>query len=193
MTPPRETAVPQPLERPRGPLAAPFDPAWPVGRVAFTALAAVVILLDQLTKWLAVAFLRGRPPLELIPGYLRLWYAENTGAAFSVLEGHTEILAGFSLIVSVVIFVWGWRLSPREQGLRVALGLILGGALGNLIDRVYLRYVIDFISAHWHYKYVWPTFNIADSAVCVGMFLLIVASFRIPSAPAKSADSPGST
>jgi signal peptidase II len=170
----------------------PFDaltrPDLPVSRRTFMVLAAGVLVFDQLTKWLAVHFLLpltrhpafAQQRVDVIPNYFALWYRENTGAAFSLFEEHTGLLALVSAVICVGFVLWAWRLRPAERGLRVAFGLIVGGAIGNLIDRVRLNYVIDFLHAHWQWKYQWPTFNVADSAVCIGMALLFVASLRLP-------------
>ena len=142
-------------------------------------LAAVVIGLDQYTKALASAELQYRVPVE-ITSWFDLMLAHNTGAAFSFLASaggwQRWFLAGVALVVSVVVSVWLTRLKHSEQVLGIALGLVLGGGLGNLIDRVSLGYVVDFIS--WHYNdWYWPAFNIADSAICVGAVLLVWDSF----------------
>ena len=142
-------------------------------------LAAVVIGLDQYTKALASAELQYRVPVE-ITSWFDLMLAHNTGAAFSFLASaggwQRWFLAGVALVVSVVVSVWLMRLKHTEQMLGIALGLVLGGGLGNLIDRVSLGYVVDFIS--WHYNdWYWPAFNIADSAICVGAVLLVWDSF----------------
>ena len=142
-------------------------------------LAAVVIGLDQYTKALASAELQYRVPVE-ITAWFDLMLAHNTGAAFSFLASaggwQRWFLAGVALVVSVVVSVWLMRLKHSEKMLGIALGLVLGGGLGNLIDRVSLGYVVDFIS--WHYnEWYWPAFNIADSAICVGAVLLVWDSF----------------
>lgn len=168
-------------------IAGVFEPRRKIGMVWFLAIAALTIVLDQASKWLVFFWIQGRPPIVLIPNYLSLSYATNTGAAFSLFAGHTALLALFSALISLVIAVWAWRLVPEEQGLRLPLALILGGAVGNLVDRALLGYVIDFIDAHWYEAYRWPTFNIADSAVCVGMFILIISSFRSPVGQAQDA------
>ena len=115
-----------------------------------------------------------------ITSWFDLMLAHNTGAAFSFLASaggwQRWFLAGVALVVSVVVSVWLTRLKHTEQMLGIALGLVLGGGLGNLIDRVSLGYVVDFIS--WHYNdWYWPAFNIADSAICVGAVLLVWDSF----------------
>jgi signal peptidase II len=138
----------------------------------------IVIILDQFTKAFAFIWLKGEPEVVIIPGFLQLRYVTNTGAAFSMLTGRTTMLSIFSSVIIMVLLIMAVRLRPGELGLRTAIGLILGGAVGNLVDRIRLHEVIDFIDAHWLYKVHWPTFNIADTAVCIGMFLYLVAAFR---------------
>lgn len=154
------------------------DPARPVSRVTFFVIAVIGCVLDQLTKMLAVVHLEENTPVPIIRGLLDLRRVANTGAAWSVLSEHTSLLAVFSAVISIVILVMAWRFGPGETGLRIGLGLIMGGAVGNLIDRVRLGYVIDFIDAHWFDRAHWPIFNVADSAICVGIALWLVASFR---------------
>ena len=139
-------------------------------------LAAIVIGLDQYTKVVATAELQYRVPVE-ITSWFDLMLAHNTGAAFSFLASaggwQRWFLAGVAVAVSLFVAVWLTRLKPSEQVLGIALGLVLGGGLGNLIDRISLGYVVDFIS--WHYNdWYWPAFNIADSAIFIGAELLII-------------------
>lgn len=142
-------------------------------------LALVVIALDQYTKLMASNLLEYRVPVEITP-WFDLMLAHNTGAAFSFLASaggwQRWFLAVVALLVSAVVAVWLSRLRPEQRLLGLSLGLILGGGLGNLIDRVTLGYVVDFIS--WHYQnWYWPAFNIADSAICCGAVLLLWDSF----------------
>jgi len=154
------------------------DPSRHVSLRIMSLIIMVILTIDQVTKLLAFNFLRGEHEVVLIPGFLQLRYVTNTGAAFSMFTGMTLTLTVFSVIISGFLLYMAIRLPSREYGLRTAIGLILGGAVGNLVDRVRLHEVIDFIDVHWMYMAHWPTFNIADSAVCAGMFLWVVTVFR---------------
>ena len=112
--------------------------------------------------------------LVVIPRVLQLLYRTNTGAAFSILQAHPLPLKIFSTVVVIVLVGWSIRLHGRDQKLRLPLGFILGGATGNLIDRYFRGHVIDFIDAHWDDVYHFPTFNVADSSICIGVGLLML-------------------
>lgn len=138
-------------------------------------LSVVVILLDQGSKYWALHTLSPYQPNELMP-MINLTLAFNTGAAFSFLSGagdwHRWFFTGFSGIMSIVLMVWIIR-TPRSARLQLAaLSLILAGAVGNLIDRILLGHVIDFIDVYFS-RYHWPAFNLADAAICTGAFLLL--------------------
>lgn len=148
-------------------------------------LALFILLLDQLTKLIAVAELHYAQPVAVFPGFnLTLLY--NTGAAFSFLAQAGGWQRWFfiilSLIVSVVIIGWIARLRDSNKLLSFGLALVLGGALGNVYDRVALGHVVDFIQLYYKNWY-WPAFNIADSAICVGAALLIIDSFKKGDSP----------
>ena len=140
----------------------------------------VVLLLDQCTKLLADAMLVLHQQVPLIP-YLALFKAYNPGAAFSFLSDASGWQRWFfvvlAVVVIVILLVWLLRLSTEEKATSLALALILGGAAGNLIDRLVYGYVIDFVDVYygsWH----WPAFNVADAAISVGAFLLLLDAFR---------------
>ena len=144
-------------------------------------LSALVLVLDQASKYLATSFLNYGEPVVLLPVFdLTLLY--NTGAAFSFLAGQGGWQRWFFIVVafamSIYLFLW-LRKTPRGMWVQAsALALILGGALGNVIDRVALGHVVDFISVHWQQHY-FPAFNIADSAITVGAVLLIWDMFLV--------------
>jgi signal peptidase II len=175
-------------------------------------IAVPVILIDQLTKYWVIrdltlgvsgAFTRfwsQEHPLAVQPHVVigDLWsfqYVENPGAAWGLLAGVSETFrAPFFLLVSigamVMILYYLFKSPPQLRMRMVALSLVFGGAIGNFLDRVRLRYVIDFID--WHYKdaYHWPTFNVADAAISVGVVLLLLESFFYPEVKAVKATAP---
>ena len=141
--------------------------------------AAVIVLADQLTKWLMLVRFAPGERLELT-GFFNLVLVFNKGAAFSFLAAaqgwQTPLLAAFALGAAVVVSVLIVR-SPERRLLCAGLALILGGALGNLVDRLRFGHVVDFLDLHaagWH----WPAFNVADSAITIGAALLILDGFR---------------
>ncbi|WP_430461665.1 signal peptidase II [Thalassolituus sp. LLYu03] len=143
-------------------------------------LAVAVFLLDQATKQLAEALLSYGKPVYLLP-VLDFTLLYNPGAAFSFLadQGGWQrwFFTAISLGVSAMLIVWMKRLPRTQVWLPVALALILGGAIGNLFDRLVYGHVIDFISVHWERAY-FPAFNIADSAISVGAFMMAVDVIR---------------
>ena len=143
-------------------------------------LSLAVIGLDQATKFLVLRFFALYERVEVLP-VLDFTLLHNTGAAFSMLAGASgwqrPFFIALGVVVSVLLIAWIWRTPRGDKLLPLALSLILGGALGNVIDRVRLGYVIDFVHAHWGDAY-FPAFNIADSAITIGAMLLIVDAFR---------------
>lgn len=146
------------------------------GKLVWLWLTTVVIGLDQLTKHLATAFLKGNSPIEVLPVFNLTW-AQNFGAAFSIFANAGGWQRWFFIFltsfVSLVLVVWIKKLKAHETWLAIALALVLGGALGNLYDRVMLGYVVDFISVHYQHHY-FPVFNLADSAITIGAVMLII-------------------
>ena len=142
-------------------------------------LSVVVVVLDQLSKFYVSENLAFKPPLELT-SWLNLIVAHNTGAAFSFLGDaggwQRWFFVVLASVVSIALLVWIIRLPKNSAWLSCALALILGGAVGNLIDRSRFGYVVDFIDFHvdsWHYA----TFNIADSAIFIGAVMMIIDAF----------------
>ena len=142
----------------------------------------VAIILDQVTKAAATANLEIWTPVEVMP-YFNLMLAHNTGAAFSFLADsggwQRWFFSSIAFFVSIAIVVWIKKLKPEEKHLGIALSLILGGAVGNLIDRVRFGYVVDFLDVYVGTSH-WPAFNIADSAIFIGAAVMIISSFRQP-------------
>jgi signal peptidase II len=140
------------------------------------AVAAAVYVADRVSKLLAEHHLQGRPPIKLVPGVLDLSFTTNSGGAFGLFGGASWLFFAASVLVGAVIAYASLSLPGRA--LAVGLGLVLGGALGNVTDRLVNRgeldgQVVDFI--HLHH---WPVFNVADSAIVVGAAVLLLASLR---------------
>ncbi len=152
-------------------------PRW----LRWLGVSAVVIALDQLTKsWVTSAFQLGDS--VTVTSFFNLVLAYNTGAAFSFLAGAGGWQRVFFITIAViasVVIVYLLRKPRNHTLLNVALALILGGAIGNVIDRIRLGHVVDFIQVHAA-GYYWPAFNVADSAITIGAALLIWDSFRKP-------------
>ncbi|MET0013070.1 MAG: signal peptidase II [Sedimenticola sp.] len=143
-------------------------------------LSAVVIGLDQVSKQLVESSLMLYEVVPVMP-FFNLTLAYNEGAAFSFLsdQGGWQrwFFSGLALLVSIILVIWISRLQQRERLIAISLSLIVGGAIGNLIDRVLHGHVIDFLDLYygqWH----WPAFNVADSAIFVGVVLMLLDAFR---------------
>lgn len=139
-------------------------------------IAVVVVVLDLWTKSLATQMLQYGRPVEILP-VLDFTLLHNRGAAFSFLSSaggwQRWVFTVIALAVSTVLLVWTLQLKPHERWLSVTLPLILGGALGNLYDRLTLGYVVDFVHFHWQGRY-FPAFNIADAAITAGAIMMII-------------------
>lgn len=143
------------------------------------AFSALLVVLDQLTKYLAVQGIPAGSSIPLLPS-LSLVLAYNTGAAFSFLAGASGWQRWFFALVAIAasaLIIWMLHRHRGETFLCIGLALILGGAIGNLIDRVLIGAVVDFILVYWR-QYQWPAFNIADSCITVGAGMLIWDSLR---------------
>jgi signal peptidase II len=141
-------------------------------------LALLVVLLDRWTKRLVAARIAMYTHIQIIPGFFRLTHTENTGAAFSLFADSpshwkTAMLIGFSFVAMVIVSVLLWRQSRALTITGIALSLILGGAVGNLWDRVASGRVVDFLLFYIQ-QYQWPVFNLADSAIVIGAALLVI-------------------
>ena len=147
--------------------------ASPKAALVLAGTAAVLYAADQVTKWLVASAMAPGESIDVIGDFVRLWYVKNTGAAFSLFPGAIWLFVPVTL-VALVMIGWFFR-SFRARGpwIHVVLGVILAGTLGNLTDRLRLGYVIDFISVGIG-NTRFPTFNVADSAVVVGIGLLVL-------------------
>lgn len=152
------------------------------GRLSLLWLSLVVLILDQASKLYFESSLSLYQQIEVIPGYFSWTLAYNTGAAFSFLADSSGwqrwLFALIAVVVSITLVVWLKRLKADETWLAIALALVLGGALGNLYDRIVLGHVIDFILVHWQNRHHFPAFNLADSAISVGAVLLALDMFK---------------
>jgi len=141
-----------------------------------------IIVLDQLTKLLILQYLPLHSSLEIIPGFFNLVHVRNPGGAFSIFAGANSALRqglfmGLTVfIVIVLLFAYG-KLRPEDRWTRTSYALIVGGALGNLVDRLRFGEVIDFLDCYVG-AYHWPAFNVADSAITVGALMLVVSLLR---------------
>ncbi len=136
------------------------------------------IVLDYFTKIWAIAVLKGQADIEVIEGFFTLSYLENRGAAFGIFQGRASLLAFVTIIVMGLLFYHYLREKNPSKLFIFSHGLILTGALGNLIDRLRFGFVVDFISWHWKDAYYFPTFNMADILVTIGTGLLIIYIFK---------------
>jgi signal peptidase II len=144
-------------------------------------ISALTLVLDQATKLAVDGSMHLFQSISLLP-FFNLTYVHNTGASFSFLSEaggwQRWLFAGLALFMSGFMIVWLFRLQKHETLMAVALSMVLGGAIGNLIDRISYGYVIDFLDVYyqsWH----WPVFNVADSAICIGVGLMLLDSFGV--------------
>jgi signal peptidase II len=169
-------------------------------------LAIATLAGDQLSKWWARERLcvercpekltsiawahpccKRSPPIVLVPRYLQLEYHENPGSAFGLLRdvpGARYILIGVGIAALILVWTMVRKVERAKTVAHVAFALVAGGAIGNLLDRLYLGRVVDFVLMHWQHKYVWPAYNFADAALVVGVGLLVLVLGRKPEAEA---------
>jgi len=133
----------------------------------------LTVVADQLTKFVIRSCLDPTQSVPVIPSVLHLTYVQNTGAAFGLFRGHPGVFLLLSVIVATWIVLELWRKRPHAWLTEVGLALILGGAIGNVLDRLRFGYVIDFIDVR-----VWPVFNLADSVITIGVGLLLWRALR---------------
>ena len=150
----------------------------------FWACALGVFALDQLSKLWIIARLPcgtyGEPhAIRMVRDFFYIVHVGNTGAAWSMFSGRSVLLAGLAAATLVAIFIWRQALGLRDRIAQVSFGLLCGGIMGNLTDRLSYGHVIDFLDFHFG-NYIYPTFNIADSAICIGVLLYLVHSLRQP-------------
>ncbi len=154
-------------------------------------LAAGVFLLDQATKamiWAWLPYPTYGPPdqVAVIGGFFNIVHVGNTGAAWSLFSGRSTFLALLAAATLFVIFAWRRHLGMHDRTVQVSFGLLCGGIVGNLADRLLHGHVIDFLDFHFG-SYVFPTFNVADSCICVGVAIYLLHSLRQPEGPSRRA------
>lgn len=162
-----------------------------IWKLAYLVGTLAVFLLDQASKAWAVKTLKFGGDIEVIPGLLNFAYAINTGVAFSMFAGNGDTgrwaLSAVAMVASALVLYFFWRTPREDDRILGALALLLAGILGNVIDRIRLGYVVDFIDVQfgsWHY----PTFNVADIAICTGAGLLILDMFLTRNDSEEEAD-----
>ena len=149
------------------------------------AIALVVLIADQLTKLAIVAHLPyatygvERGAISVIGNFFYLVHVGNTGAAWSMFSGQSVLLAVLALLTLGAIIIWRHALGLRDNHAQLCFGLLCGGIIGNVVDRLRYGHVVDFIDLHFG-SYVYPSFNIADSGICVGVLLYLWQSLREP-------------
>jgi signal peptidase II len=148
-------------------------------------LALSVFILDHFTKWLVRSRMELHEAIELIPGFARISYVRNSGVAFGLFADIQSvwkpyILASMAVIAVVVILMYSARMPSNRVLLQLALAITLGGILGNFTDRILHGFVVDFIELHIKEVFHWPTFNVADSAITIGIALLLVDTVKHP-------------
>jgi signal peptidase II len=140
-------------------------------------IAAAIAAADQLSKWLVVRFISEGESRVVINGFFNLVHWRNTGAAWGIFQDYNSILAVVSVVTILVLLLFRHSFQLQHKTSRIALGLIAGGIVGNFLDRVRVGYVVDFLD-FFVGRHHWPAFNVADSAICVGVALYIIVSWR---------------
>lgn len=154
----------------------------------FLVSALLIVLFDQWTKILVISSFQYGETLPIIDSFFNLTYVRNTGAAFGFLaNAHPSFRVPFFIavpILAMVVLGFLYRDLPTDAKWRaLSLGLVSGGAIGNLIDRIRLGYVIDFLDFHYRLDYHFPAFNVADSAICVGVGILLISNLVVKESP----------
>jgi len=148
-------------------------------------LSATILVFDHLTKWLVRAYLDPKDPIEIVPNCLRFTHVQNTGVAFGFFADlHAPwkpyVLAAMAVLAVIVILIYSARMPSSRTLLQLALAVTAGGILGNFADRIIHGFVTDFIEFHIKETFHWPTFNVADSAITIGIALLLIDTVKNP-------------
>jgi signal peptidase II len=148
-------------------------------------ITALIFIADHVTKWMVRSWMELDEAIVIIPDFLNLSYVRNSGVAFGLFADIQSvwkpyILGGMAVVAVVVILMYASRMPTDRMLLQIALAVTLGGILGNFIDRIAHGFVVDFIEFHVNNRFHWPTFNVADSAITVGIGLLLLDTIRNP-------------
>lgn len=138
----------------------------------YASISLVVLFIDQITKFFAIKSLRGNAPIVIIENFLQLNYVENFGAAFGILQNKKIFFIVMTTIVVIGIIIYIKTNTNLTTIMKVSLAMVIGGAIGNLVDRVRLGYVVDFIDVRFWGLYDFPVFNIADSSIVIATLLI---------------------
>ncbi len=153
-------------------------------------IATAVIALDQITKQLVIKFLHHTDEKIVIDGFFKFVNWGNTGAAWSLFRDQNALLAIVSLVALLGLFLWRHHFDTKNLPGQVSLGLIFGGIIGNLIDRLWIHHVVDFLRFYIYRRsgdeLGFPAFNVADSAICIGVGLLFFLSWRTENSPTET-------
>ncbi len=139
-------------------------------------LALLIILVDQISKWAIVRFMELGEKVTIINQFLYITSHRNRGAAWGILQGQMWFFYIITTIVVVILVIYIRNLKPHQKLFGISLGLMLGGAIGNFIDRIFRKEVVDFIDT-WIFSYDFPIFNVADSALVIGVCFIFVLTF----------------
>lgn len=138
-------------------------------------IVAIAILIDQLTKVLAIEYLKNQPAINIIGDFLKLDYVENYGAAFGILQNKKLLFITITLgVIGFILYFIYKNYSYLSNTIKIALALLIGGAIGNLLDRMRLGYVVDFISVRLGKSYNFPVFNMADTFIVISTGIIIL-------------------
>jgi signal peptidase II len=148
-------------------------------------IALLVLISDHLTKWIVRTHMEHGDVIEIIPNYLRLSYVKNSGVAFGLFSEIQSVwkpylLAGMAAVAVIIILIYSARMPLDRIMLQIGLAITMGGIIGNFADRIFGGYVVDFIEFHIRESFHWPTFNLADSAITIGIALLLIDTVRSP-------------
>jgi signal peptidase II len=145
----------------------------------------LVLVIDHVTKWIVRVNMDLHDAIDILPNYLRLSYVQNSGVAFGLfatIESAWKpyVLAAMAVVAVIVILIYSSRMPLNRTLLQLALAITMGGILGNFTDRIMHGFVVDFIEFHVNESFHWPTFNVADSAITIGIALLLIDTVKNP-------------